>query len=136
MPRARCHRQDGRWTRAAGRKPKREPSSGGAFGKKKTPIPPRSQNQGFGPPKTFPKPIQNPSKIEAPKNMRFFCYFWLIRIILGFVRIFFEVRKTSQKLWFCCITSISAMCACRNIKQRKNIEKTYQKPFQNEVRTL
>ena len=34
------------------------------------------------------------------------------------------------------MTSISAMCVCRNIKQQKNIEKTYQKPFQNEVRTL
>ena len=28
------------------------------------------------------------------------------------------------------------MCVCRNIKQQKNIEKTYQKPFQNEVRTM
>ena len=31
---------------------------------------------------------------------------------------------------------MSPLCVCRNIKQPKNIEKTYQKPFQNEVRTL
>ena len=30
----------------------------------------KCENRGFWPPKTLPKPSQNPSKIEAPKNMQ------------------------------------------------------------------
>ena len=33
-------------------------------------------------------------KIDVPQNLHFFCYFWLIRIVFGFARFFFEVLKT------------------------------------------
>ena len=33
------------------------------------------ENHGFWPPKTLPKPSQNPLKIDVPKNMRFFMDF-------------------------------------------------------------
>ena len=33
------------------------------------------ENHGFWPPKTLPKPSQNPLKIDVPKNMRFFIEF-------------------------------------------------------------
>jgi len=31
----------------------------------------KRENQGFWPPKIYPKPTQNPFKIDVPKNMRF-----------------------------------------------------------------
>ena len=94
------------------------------------------ENQRFQLPKMLPKSVQNAFKIDVPQNLHFFVDFLLILVVFGFVRFFFEVFKTQQKLWFCCITSISALCVCRNMKQRENIKKNYQKPFQNEVRTM
>ena len=38
-------------------------------------IPKKCENQGFRPPKTIPKPFQNPLKIDVPKNMQFFIDF-------------------------------------------------------------
>ena len=32
----------------------------------------KCENQGFWPPKTLPKPIRNPSKIDVPKDIHFF----------------------------------------------------------------
>ena len=90
----------------------------------------------FGLPKPSRNPIKMPSKSMSHKTCIFssiFCLFWLFSALCAFSS---KCLKPNKKLWFCCITSISALCVCRNIKQRENIEKTYQKPSQNEVRTL
>ena len=48
------------------------------------------ENQGFGPPKTMPKPSQNAFKIDVPKNIDFFevfCYSVCIFVILETLKI-------------------------------------------------
>jgi len=52
------------------------------------------ENQECWLPKTLPKSVQNAFKIDVPHNMYFFIDFWLILVVFGFVRFFFEVLKT------------------------------------------
>ena len=59
------------------------------------------ENHGFWPPKTVPKSSQNAFKNDVPKNMQFLSDFWLILVVFGFVRFFFEVSSDPLKLWFC-----------------------------------
>ena len=50
----------------------------------------KCENQGFWPPKTPPKLSQNPSKIDAPKNMQFFidfCAMLLVFLMFNFLKI-------------------------------------------------
>ena len=92
----------------------------------------KCKNHGFWPPKTLPKSIQNAFKIDVPKNMdcfEVFCYSFCIFVILETLKISIFPRENPLFLRFSLKT-----CSCNF--HVFSIQKTYQKPFQNEVRTM
>ena len=70
------------------------------------------ENKGFAPPKTLPKSFQKPSKINVPKNVRFFMDLWSKNASLhkrrhqfriGFYSVFFACRTLFLVPLFACM---------------------------------
>ena len=94
----------------------------------------KCENRGFWPPKTIPKPSQNPLKIEVPKNMRFFIDFCSKNLLPQKCRHRFRIGFYQSK-WLSDVFLQIAVCKhFRSKKPTKNLSKTRSEPFQNRCR--
>ena len=89
------------------------------------------ENHGCWPPKTLPKPTQNPFKIDVPKNMRFFIEFCSKNALL-------QQRQHRFRIGFSntfCLSGTFLRIAFRlhfgSQKPTKNQSKTRPEPFKN-----
>ena len=89
------------------------------------------ENHGFWPPKTLPKPSQNPFKIDVPKNIRFFIEFCSKNAFLQQRRHRFRIGFSNTF----CLSGTFLRIAFRmhfgSKKPTKNQSKTTSEPFKN-----
>ena len=90
-----------------------------------------SENRGFWPPKTLPKPIQNGFKIDVPKNMRFFIEFCSKNALLQKCRHRFRIGFSNTKWLSDTFLYIAFLMYFRLEKPTKNLLKTRPEPFKN-----
>ena len=89
------------------------------------------ENHGFWPAKTLPKLSQNPSKIDVPKNMRFFIDFCSKNALLQKCPHRFRIGFYST---FCLLGTFLQIAFCMHFRSKnptKNPSKTRSEPFQN-----
>ena len=89
------------------------------------------ENQWFWPPKTLPKPFQNPFKIDVPKNMRFFIEFCSKNALLQKCQHQKNMRPRSVLLGFHTFQCFAFGMHFRSKKPTKNPSKTRPEPFKN-----
>ena len=89
------------------------------------------ENHGFWPPKTFPKPSQNPFKIDVPKNMRFFMGFCCFFVACCKSRTSNFMRPRSVLLAFHNNQVFAFGMRFWSKKPTKNQSKTTSEPFKN-----
>ena len=89
------------------------------------------ENHGFWPPKTLPKPSQNPLKIDVPKNMRFFMDFCSIFVACCKSRTSKFMRPRSVLLTFHTIQCFAFRMHFGSKKPTKNRPKSRSEPFKN-----
>ena len=89
------------------------------------------ENHGFWPPKTFPESIQNASKIDVSKNMRFFMDFCWFLVACCKSRTSNFMRPRNVLLAFHRNQVFAFGIRFRSKKPFKNPSKTTSEPFQN-----
>ena len=92
------------------------------------------ENHGFCPPKTFPKPSQNPLKSDVPKNMRFFIEFCLKNALLQKRRHRFRIGFSYTKWPSGAFLQNPFRVHFRSKKPTKKPSKTRPEPFKNRCR--
>ena len=84
----------------------------------------KCENQGFWPPKTLPKPLQKPPKIDVPKKMRFFIDFCSKNTLLPKCRHRFRIGFYNTE-WLSDVFLQVAFCMDLGTKKpSKNLSKT------------
>ena len=89
------------------------------------------ENLGFGCPKTFPKPIQNPSEIDAPKNVQILVHICLKIPLLQKRRHRFRIGFSNTKWLSDDFLHIAFGMPFASKKPTKIISKTKSEPFRN-----
>ena len=89
------------------------------------------ENHGFWPPKTLPKSIQNASKIDVSKNMRFFMDFCWFLVACCKSRTSNFMRPRNVLLAFHTMQPIAFRTHFRPKKPTKDHSKMRSEPFQN-----
>ena len=89
------------------------------------------ENHGFWPPKTFPKSIQNASKIDVSKNMRFFMDFCWFLVACCKSRTSNFMRPAIVLLIFHTSQRFAIGTYFWSKKPTKNLPKTKSEPFKN-----
>ena len=92
------------------------------------------ENHRFWPPKTLPKPSQNPFKIDVPKNMRFFMDFGCFLVACCKSRTSNFMRPRSVLLAFHNNQVFAFGMRFWSKKPTKNLSKTRPEPFKNRCR--
>ena len=87
------------------------------------------ENRGFGCPKTLPKPIQNPSEIDAPKNIQILVDICLEIPLLQKRRHRFRIGFSNTKWLSDTFLHVAFLTHFRS-------EKPTKKPYENQARTL
>ena len=91
----------------------------------------KCENRGFGPPKTLPKPFQNPLKIEIPKNMRFFIDFCSKNLLPQKCRHRFRIGFYNTKWLSDVFLQVAFWMGLGSKKRSKNLSKTMPGRFKN-----
>ena len=91
----------------------------------------KSENQGFWPPQTLPKAVQNGFKMGLPKDMRFFIDFCSKNAMLQKCRHRFRIGFCNTDCLSDTFRHIAFCMHLRSEKPTKNPSKTRSEPFQN-----